>query len=60
MAGLRVTPEKAETVHEVVSPHLGRMSTEIADTDNPRYRSYLREWREILIRVRDSLTIPVV
>lgn len=56
---LRLTPEEAETVYEVVSAHLGRMSMEIADTDNPRYRTYLRERRDILIRVRDSLTNAV-
>lgn len=60
MVELRLTAEEAETVYEVVTAHLGRMSMEIADTDNPRYRSYLRERREILIRLRDTLAVAVV
>ncbi|GAA4677701.1 hypothetical protein GCM10023215_08100 [Pseudonocardia yuanmonensis] len=60
MVELRLTHEEAETVHEVVSALLGRMSMEIADTDNPRYRTYLRQRREILLRVRDTLANAVL
>lgn len=52
---LELTEEEAEILREVLGTHLGDLSAEIANTDNPSFRRMLRNRRDRLARVHDAL-----
>ncbi|MGI5132844.1 hypothetical protein ACQEVB_39015 [Pseudonocardia sp. CA-107938] len=52
---IELSDEDAAALREVLTDRLGDLSTEIAGTDNPAFRRALRERRDLIVRVRDSL-----
>ncbi|GAA4547139.1 hypothetical protein [Pseudonocardia xishanensis] len=56
MVQLCLTDDEAEALHDLLDTELGRLSMEIAGTDNPRYRAILRERRQALTSARAALS----
>ncbi|MFD2416786.1 hypothetical protein [Amycolatopsis pigmentata] len=52
---LELTEEEAGILREVLRTHLGDLSAEIANTDNPAFRRALRNRRDRLARVHTAL-----
>ncbi len=52
---ITLTAEQATELRSVLDQVLGDMSTEIADTDNARFRSALRLRRDLIREIREAL-----
>jgi hypothetical protein len=52
---LDLTDEEVVALRDLLDAHLGDMSSEIAHTDSPKFRSGLRHLRDVLRTVRTKL-----
>lgn len=53
---LELNDDEALALHEVLTTLLSNLPSEIRHTDNPAFRSALRERRDELRRIRDRLS----
>lgn len=53
---VELSMDEASVLREILEHHLGDMSAEISHTDNPEFRSLLRERRDHMKSVRDKLS----
>ncbi|MFN2538153.1 MAG: hypothetical protein ABR549_08370 [Mycobacteriales bacterium] len=52
---LDLTLEEAAALRDLLDAHLKEMSGQISHTDNPQFRTGLRETRELIREVRSKL-----
>ena len=52
---LELTDDEVVALRDFLTSRLGDLSAEISHTDNPAYRRELRQQRDLLLRVHDTL-----
>ena len=56
MINLNLTEEEEKILHTVVDSYLSDLRMEIADTDRKDFRDMLKQRKQVLIKVLDSLS----